>query len=59
VLLPVSVLNIGPRDAALVLLLAGAGATAEQALALSALILVTLLVNWGLSCLVFVSTARA
>ena len=55
VLLPVSILNIGTRDAALVLLLGAEGVGSEQALAFSSLILLTLLANWGISCLFFLT----
>jgi len=55
VFLPVSILNIGTRDAALVLLLGAEGVGSEHAIAFSSLILLTLIVNWGISCLFFLT----
>ena len=54
-LLPVSILNIGTRDAALIVLLARVDVTSEQAVALSTLILASILINAAISGIFFFS----
>jgi uncharacterized membrane protein YbhN (UPF0104 family) len=53
-LLPISVAGIGTRDAAFVVIFAQRGVEAEQAVALSSLILAWMLVN----CVIFLATSR-
>jgi len=59
VLLPVSILNIGTRDAALIFLLAKVGVSAEQAVSCSSLILLAILINTLVSSLFFLSLKRS
>ncbi|NQT94344.1 MAG: flippase-like domain-containing protein [Lentisphaerae bacterium] len=56
--LPVSVLNIGTRDAALLLLLADIGVPAEQAVGFSSLILLAMLANTAFSSIFFLARRR-
>lgn len=44
-LVPISVINIGPRDAALIVFLADAGVSRERAIALSSVILMSILIE--------------